>query len=214
MKEFLIEKRKVYFEEHLDGGGTWFGVEIIKNSLVLSNINKGKILEMCSGPGFMGFYLNFIGLADELYLIDINEENKDYINETIKCNELTNTKFIHSNVFESFTENIVFDTIISNPPHFVNPNWLIDEPDWQYVLSIDEEWKFHKNFFNNVEKFMNENTKIVLIENYQGMSVKDMRHLITDTNLKIEQIVSSAWPYFTVILKLKNDNTLNKYNLV
>jgi methylase of polypeptide subunit release factors len=214
MKEFLIEKRKVYFEKHLDGGGTSFGVEAIKNNLVFSNINKGKILEMCSGPGFMGFYINFIGLADELYLIDINKENEDYINETIKSNELTNTKFIHSDVFESFTENIVFDTIISNPPHFINSSWLIDEPDWQDILSIDKEWKFHKNFFNNVEKFMNENTKIILIENYQGMSVKDMRQLINDTNLKIEQIVSTASTFFTVILKLKNDNKLNKYNLI
>lgn len=212
MEEVLIEKRKVYFAKHLDGGGTWFGVETIKNDLVISYINRGKILEMCSGPGFMGFYLNFIGLSDELYLIDINQENEKYINETIKFNKLTNTKFIHSDVFESFTENIVFDIIISNPPHFTN--WVLDEPDWQEILTIDKEWKFHKNFFNNVEKFMNENTKIIFIENYQGMSVKDMRDLINDTNLRIEEIVSTTYPFFTVILKLKNDNKLNEYNLI
>jgi tRNA1(Val) A37 N6-methylase TrmN6 len=213
MKEFSIEKRKVYYEEYLDGGGTSFGVEIIKNNLVFSNIKKGKILEMCSGPGFMGFYLNFIGLADELFLIDINKENEDCINETIKFNKLINTKFIHSDVFESFTKNIIFDTIISNPPHYTD--CILDEPDWQEILTIDKEWKFHKNFFNNVEKFMNKNTKIIFIENYyEGMSVKDMRHLIKHTNLKIEQIVSTIYPYFTVILKLKNSNELNEYNLI
>lgn len=212
MKEFLIEKRKVYYEEYLDGGGTWFGVETIKNNLVISNINKGKILEMCSGPGFMGFYLNFMGLADELYLIDINEENKDCINETIKFNKLTNTKFIHSDTFESFAKNIIFDTIVSNPPHFTS--CVLDKPEHQELTTIDKEWKFHKNFFNNVEKFMNENTKIIFIENYQGMSVKDIRHLINNTNLKIEQIISTIYPFFTVILKLKNNKKLNEYNLI
>jgi hypothetical protein len=213
MEEFLIEKRKVYFEKHLDGGGTSFGIEAIKNNLIFSNINKGKILEICSGPGFMGFYLNFIGLADELFLIDINQENENYINETIKFNKLTNTEFIHSNVFESFTKNIVFDTIISNPPHFAN--CVLDEDvEWQRRLTIDKEWKFHKNFFNNVEKFMDENTKIIFIENYEGISIKHIRHLINNTNLKIEQIISNTYPFFTIILKLKNNNKSNEYDLI
>jgi methylase of polypeptide subunit release factors len=215
MKEFLIEKRKVYYEEHLDGGGTWFGVETIKNNLVLSNINKGKILEICSGPGFMGFYLNFIGLADELFLIDINKENEKYINETIKHNNLTNTNFIHSDVFESFTENITFDTIISNPPHFANKE-IYENKEWEQwmTLLVDRDWSFHKKFFNSVEKFMNENTKIIFIENSAGMSEKRIRCLIDGTNLKIEQLISNTYPFFTIILTLKNNNKLNKYNLI
>ena len=147
MKEILIENKKIYFKDNLEGGGIAFGVDAIKNNLAFYNISKGKTLEICSGPGFIGFYLNFIGLADELYLIDINEENRDCINETIKYNELTNTKFIHSDGFSSFNEDIVFDTIVSNPPHFNLPIENLTDVDNWVRLTVDEDWKFHKNFF-------------------------------------------------------------------
>lgn len=207
MKEFLIEKRKIFFEQHLDGGGTWFGLDSIKNQFVFSNINKGKILEMCSGPGFMGFYLNFIGVATELFLIDINQENEYYINETIKYNKLTNTKFINSNVFESFNENITFDTIVLNPPHFSKIKNNFNYEKNVMNLNIDVGWQFHKNFFKNVEKFMHQKTKIIIIENYKGISMKEMQNLINNSNLKIEEIISTTYSFFAIILKLKtNDN--------
>jgi hypothetical protein len=61
---------------------------------------------------------------------------------------------------------------------------------------------------------MNENTKIIFIENSAGMSEKRIRCLIDGTNLKIEQLISNTYPFFTIILTLKNNNKLNKYNLI
>jgi methylase of polypeptide subunit release factors len=216
MKEFLIENKKIYFKDHLNGGGDDFGIKSMKNDLVFPNINKGKILEMCSGPGFIGFYLNFIGLAEELYLIDINDENRSCIEETIKYNKLTNTKFTHSNVFQSFNENVIFDTIVSNPPMFETPSARFHYENNEYLLAIDEDWKFHKEFFRNVERFMNENSTIIFIENHYGISIKQIKNLLNGTNLKIEHIISTnktdySTPtinhsFFTIVLKLKNDN--------
>jgi len=221
MKEFLIENKKIYFEDHLNGGGNTFGIDSFKNEFVFPFINKGKILEMCSGPGFIGFYLNFIGLADELVLIDINDENKECINETIKYNQLTNTKFIHSDVFDSFNEDIVFDTILSNPPWYSKPSNTFYYENNEFLKAIDTDWNFHRKFFQSVEKFMNENTKIIFIENHHGMSLNELKNLLNGTNLKIEKVVSTnggtptiIHSFFTVILRLKNNDNIETQKFI
>jgi tRNA1(Val) A37 N6-methylase TrmN6 len=212
MKQIFIDGNPIYFEDHLNGGGNTFGIDSFKNELVFPFINKGKILEMCSGPGFIGFYLNFIGLADELVLIDINDENKECINETIKYNQLTNTKFIHSDVFDSFNEDVVFDTIVSNPPWYSKPSDTFDYVNNEFLKAIDMDWRFHTKFFQSVEKYINKNTKIVFIENYYGMSLIQLQKLIKGTNLQIEEIISTNGgpsknhSFYTIILKLKTDN--------
>ena len=71
MKQFILKKGKVIYDEIYDGGGSSFGINALKDEKVKSVIKKGNILEMCSGPGFMGFYLNFEGYADYLILSDI-----------------------------------------------------------------------------------------------------------------------------------------------
>jgi 16S rRNA G1207 methylase RsmC len=94
MKQIVIDGNTLFYDEKLDGGGSTFGINSLKNEVVEKSIKRGSILEMCSGPGFMGFYLNFKGFTDELVLVDINDENVLSIEKTISYNKLTNTKFI------------------------------------------------------------------------------------------------------------------------
>lgn len=213
MKQFSIEGKSIFYEDHLNGGGDDFGIKAFQHELVSPHIKKGKIVEMCSGPAFIGFYLNFIGLAEDLYLIDINDENRSCVEKTIKSNQLTNTHFIHSDVFKSFDTHIVFDTIVSNPPMFKKPSNDFYYENNEYLLAIDEDWKFHKEFFGSVEKYMDETTRIIFVENYYGMSLKDVQNLISDTNLIIEDVVSTNGTsdtfhhsFYTIILKIKNTN--------
>ena len=173
MKEILIENKKIYFKDNLEGGGIAFGVDAIKNNLAFYNISKGKTLEICSGPGFIGFYLNFIGLADELYLIDINEENRDCINETIKYNELTNTKFIQSDSFKSFYIHNTFDTIIMNPPHYSserNGGYISKEEE---LICMDKDLKFQKDFFRAARNYLKKDGVIILIGNMGGIQPEE-----------------------------------------
>lgn len=208
MKEFILDKGKVYYEEHLDGGGTTFGVNCLKDPSVSLYIKKGKILEMCSGPGFMGFYLNFEGYADELYLLDINNENKSCIEETIKNNGLTNTKFFNSNIFDSFNEDVVFDTIVSNPPHFSTPRPGGYKDSYEELISLDLDMNFHKKFFKDVKKFMNEDSRIILVENAGGISANDIIEIASnDFDIHVGDYDRYGWVrdsrFYTVTLKLK-----------
>ena len=60
--------------------------------------------------------------------------------------------------------------------------------------------------------FVDKNTKIIFIENYYGMSLNELQNLIKDTNLEIEEIISTnggptnIHSFYTVVLKLKTDN--------
>ena len=49
-------------------------------------------MEMCSGPGFMGFYLHNKYQTEKLILVDIHKPLEESINKTNKENNL-NAKF-------------------------------------------------------------------------------------------------------------------------
>jgi len=213
MEQLILEKNSIYYETYLDGGGSIFGINAMKS--ITPHLKKGKVLEMFSGPAFIGFYLKFNGLADELYLSDINIENEECINKTIKENDLKNVKFIHSDIFDSFDENIIFDTIVCNPPHFKTPR------PWGYVerfeklISLDEDMHIHKKFFKDVKKFMHNETKLILIEHPDGITIDDIRNIMGDEfTIDYTETDKYGWirdiEYRTIILKIKNMEVNNE----
>ena len=208
MEQFKTDKGTVCYAEHLDGGGTTFGVNCLKDPLVNKHIKKGSILEICSGPGFMGFFLNFEGYADKLTLSDINVENKEYIQETINQNSLSNTAFIQSKGFASFDSNHKFDTIVSNPPHFATPRpgGYIDA--YQELISLDQDMNFHIEFFDQVGDFLTEDGRIILVENAGGISAEDIIKICGDRfSVEVGPYNRYGWVndslFYTVIIKKK-----------
>ena len=207
MIKYELNNTSVYYYKELDGGGTTFGVTALKGEEVQKRIVRGNILEMCSGPGFMGAYLNDIGLADKLYLSDINVENKECIDVTIRENGLTNVEFIKSNGFDSIPEGLKFDTIVSNPPHFATnrPNGYRSKHE--KLISLDEDMRIHKSIFEDADKFLNPGGKIVLVENATGISEEDIRKMV-DGKWGIEYVEYSdyGWEgestFYTIILYL------------
>lgn len=184
---FETNNIKISYEPHLDGGGTTFGINALDSENVKKFIKKGKVMEMCSGPGFMGFHLLGQGYCDELYLVDINIENLKHINETMRLNNLSNVKFIESNGFNELVGEPNIDTIISNPPHFKTLRPEGYRFDNEKLLSLDEDMNFHKEFFKNVRKHLSKDGVIILVENCDGVTEEDIRELTKD-DFKIEYV--------------------------
>lgn len=213
MEQLIFEKNSIYYETYLDGGGSVFGVNAMES--IKPHLKPGKVLEMFSGPAFMGFYLKFNGLANELYLSDINIENEECIDTTIRKNNLQNVKFIHSDIFDSFTEDIVFDTIVCNPPHFKTPRPWGYKERFEKLISLDEDMHIHKKFFKDVKRFMHTETKLVLIEHPHGVTIDDIKNLIGNEFI-IDYTETSRYnwirdiEYRTIILKLKNMEVNNE----
>jgi methylase of polypeptide subunit release factors len=177
---FETNNIKIDYETHLDGGGTVFGVNALNGENVKKYIKRGRIMEMCSGPGFMGFDLLGQGYCDELHLVDVNRENIKHIDETIRLNNLNNVKFIQSNVFNELVGESNIDTIISNPPHFKTPRPGGYRFGNEKLLSLDDGMEFHKLFFNDVKKHLKEDGVIILVENTEGVTEEDIREMTKD----------------------------------
>ena len=206
MLEFQTDNGVVCYAEHLDGGGTTFGVNCLKNPNVRKHIKKGNILEMCSGPGFMGFYLAFQGFADTLTLSDINAENTKYIEETRQKNELQNVSFICSNGFKSFDKTMKFDTIVSNPPHFASPRPGGYVDAYQELISLDQDMAFHKKFIDEVGDFLSEDGRIILVENAGGIKADDIISICGDKfTVEVGEYDRYGWVrdslFYTVVIK-------------
>jgi len=182
MNKFKIQEGTnnidVLYYKDLDGGGTTFGINALKSQEVEKCIKPGNVLEMCSGPGFMGFYLKAKGLADNLYLVDINESNRECIDSTILYNNFTNVEFIKSDCFDNIPKGIIFDTIVSNPPHFKTERPGGYRTRNEKIISLDTNMKIHKSIFDNAKHYMNKDSRLILVENCDGVTEEDIRKKI------------------------------------
>ena len=207
MEIFNIIDLSVFYEKRFDGGGTTFGFNAITKSDIINKIqDQGNVLEICSGPGFIGYTLLKYNKANRLVLSDINAEVRDGIETTNRFNNLK-VEFIQSDCFDSMEDSNKFDTIVSNPPHFKTERPNGYRSNEEKLISLDYDMQFHKKFFESVHKFLNPNGKIVLIENCDGVTEEDIR-MLSNQHFSVESVNydSYGWEgkstFYTIILKL------------
>ena len=211
MDIFKIESNNktinVLYYKNLDGGGTTFGIKALQSSEVKKHLKKGNTLEICSGPGFMGFYLKSIDIADNLYLTDINDSNKECIDSTIQFNNLSNVEFIKSDCFESIPDNLIFDTIVSNPPHFKSERTGGYRSENEMLISLDSDMRIHKSIFENAKNHMHKDSRLILVENCDGVTENDIRKLVDGVyGIEYVEYDKYKWQgkstFYTIILYL------------
>jgi methylase of polypeptide subunit release factors len=207
METFNIIDLSVFYEKRFDGGGTTFGFNAITKSDIINKIqDQGDVLEICSGPGFIGYTLLKYNKANRLVLSDINSEVRDGIETTNRFNNLK-VEFIQSDCFDSMEDSNKFDTIVSNPPHFKTERPNGYRSSEEKLISLDYDMQFHKKFFESAHKFLNPNGKVVLIENCDGVTEEDIR-VLSNQNFSVESVDydSYGWEgkstFYTIILKL------------
>jgi methylase of polypeptide subunit release factors len=163
-------------------------------------------LEICSGPGFIGYTLLKYNKANRLVLSDINPEVRDGIETTNRFNNLK-VEFIQSDCFDSMEDSNKFDTIVSNPPHFKTERPNGYRSSEEKLISLDYDMQFHKKFFESAHRYLNPNGKIVLIENCDGVTEEDIR-VLSNQHFSVESVDynSYGWEgkstFYTIILRL------------
>lgn len=207
MEIFNIIDLSVFYEKRFDGGGTTFGFNAITKSNIVDKIqDQGDVLEICSGPGFIGYTLLKYNKANRLVLSDINPEVRDGIETTNRFNNLK-VEFIQSDCFDSMEGSNKFDTIVSNPPHFKTERPNGYRSNEEKLISLDYDMQFHKKFFESAHRYLNPNGKIVLIENCDGVTEEDIR-VLSNQHFSVELVDydSYGWEgestFYTIILKL------------
>lgn len=207
MEIFNIIDLSVFYEKRFDGGGTTFGFNAITKSNIIDKIqDQGDVLEICSGPGFIGYTLLKYNKANRLVLSDINSEVRDLIETTNRFNNLK-VEFIQSDCFDSMEDSNKFDTIVSNPPHFKTERPNGYRSSEEKLISLDYDMQFHKKFFELAHRYLKPNGKIVLIENCDGVTEEDIR-VLSNQHFSVELVDydSYGWEgkstFYTIILRL------------
>lgn len=207
MEIFNIIDLSVFYEKRFDGGGTTFGFNAITKPEIIDKIqDQGDVLEICSGPGFIGYTLLKYDKVNRLVLSDINPEVRDGIETTNRFNNLK-VEFIQSDCFDSIEGYNKFDTIVSNPPHFKTERPNGYRSSEEKLISLDYDMQFHKKFFETVHNYLKPNGKIILIENCDGVTEEDIR-ILSNQHFSVELVDydSYGWEgkstFYTIVLRL------------
>ena len=156
----MLNFKNIYYDGSLDGGGRLW-IDYIKH---YDFPKFNSIMEMCSGPGFMGFFLGMKYGVQDIHLIDIHPPCLPSIQETNKQNNL-NAKFYLSDTYDNYDGPMV-DFICSNPPHLVEkPETLRQYTDYDPRIWVDKDWHFHKKFFKDLHKYLKVGGHLLLMEN-------------------------------------------------
>lgn len=208
MDEFRLGNFCVFYEKNLDGGGTTFGLNALSKPEISNRVKeKSDVLDICSGPGFLGYILYKQDKIKNLTLADLNPQVEPYIHKTNKYNNLKNVDFILSDCFDSISTDKKFDIIVSNPPHFKTERPGGYRSDNEKLISLDDNMEFHKKFFKQAANYLKPDGKIILIENCDGVNEDDIRNMVGNQyGVEYVEYDSYGWQgkssFYTIILYL------------
>lgn len=164
---------------------------------IIKTLYPGRVfrncLEWCAGAGFIGFEIFAQDLCDNLYLHDIYPPCIESVKTTIANNKdrcQGRVFYHHSPSVSTFPEDWKFDLIVANPPFYGLDNNLMSTLMYKvrpvtHRMGIDEQWKIHEDFFNNIKKSLAPNGVILMSESVAGSGPDTFRSMIEKNGLYI-----------------------------
>ena len=181
-------------EPQHNGGGPFFIEKFLNRSGVLDKFNATtSVMEMCSGPGFMGYYLAHKLNLKNAYFLDINPDVADCYKVNKKRVDFRVSHKV-SDSFKSYTGPKV-NLIVLNPPHLVEEKHFTDVskdvPEWfpvdtpakerqSRLILLDEDFKFHTHFCNEVYDRLTKKGQIAFLENEKFIPHKRLEEHLGD----------------------------------
>ena len=187
----------VAYEEHLNGGGLAFGMDLVRYAYNAVGFNIGRCLEFCAGPAFIGFALVAAGVCDTLALSDRNPEAVAAINETLAHRSNAARRCVQpylSDGLEAIPSHEMWDLVVANPPHFGSADWQGAEGVLENVLTGDRGWALHRAFYAGVRAHLRDNGRIIFQENGQTSEIASFYDMIRAGGLKLMRAEPSVAP--------------------
>lgn len=190
-----IGQYRVVTSEETDG----FGYMTVKDAIsCFKYFSNGRTfdtaLEWCCGPGYFGIACLDQKLVNQISFSDISEYAQQVMSETIRHNNIRSDFYLSDN-FKNIPSQ-KFDLIVGNPPHFnfTAPAWKQDGTVTKHEnrKMQDVDWEIHRDFFNNVNDYLNVDGKIMLMENVTGSSPETFLTMLEKNNLEITNFSNSV----------------------
>jgi methylase of polypeptide subunit release factors len=188
----------VYGDKRVLGGGstTFFQNSIRMVNFLYKNHKFNHCLNWCAGSGVVGFRLLNEGNCKKVTFLEKSKIAVAGCVETIKHlprGMKYNADAFAGSCLSALPKSYQFDLIIANPPH----HHSVPICDYDSTkrspkhkrIAYDFDWDAHKNFFKEVNNFLTDNGKILLIHNATQSGPDDFRKYIEDNNLKITRVI-------------------------
>jgi methylase of polypeptide subunit release factors len=171
-----------------NGGGLYFKNDFLNSvKKVFGNKKFDRVLEWCSGPGFLGYSLLANNICQNLTLSDIHISALQEAHDTAILNNIADrVKIYHSDVWDNVPDFETFDLIIANPPWYSSQNYWNERLPFESRIYLDTDWMLHKKFFKKAKDHLNDNGSILLLEGSYGSGINTFQEMIADSGLVIK----------------------------
>jgi methylase of polypeptide subunit release factors len=166
---------EIKYPRKLDGGGIAFKDNLIDVVRKTGKTTYNRAYEWCAGFGVLGYELLGLKLCEHIVFSDMYQDAIDNCLDTAMSNKLTAVvTTYHTDKIANIPDSEKWDLVVSNPPH------CIDELEFRrnvYVpgqdplnldnavrLCVDQDYKIHSEFFQNIRKHLTQDADIYLIE--------------------------------------------------
>jgi len=136
-------------------------VEVLISQLKKTDHRGKKVLDLCTGSGAIGIALKYFCPEVEMTLSDYSPKALQVAKENADALIDGDVSLIHSDLFEQFPDNTVFDLIVSNPPYIPSSDIAKLVPDiYQYepTMALDggvTGLDFYRRIAMEARKFLN-----------------------------------------------------------
>ena len=171
---FLTFENGLHIEWKLgdDGGGSSQYIDFIEPVR-----NQNKIytygLEWCAGLSAIGFMLIDQKLCKKIVFMDKYEPSLTNALANAERNNCSNlVEVICIDEIQKIPFDYRFDLIVANPPHGTTESSVTtdDKNEFEYEtvrrVTLDIDWKIHKEFFQNITKYLLPNADVFISETY------------------------------------------------
>ena len=199
----------VFYQPLHNGGGKLFIEHIFSKPMFLDEHKDCKsVLEVCSGPGFIGWYLYNKLKMESVNFLDIHAPVEEDLKMTGEYNNI-DFHFSLSDGFKNYTGPKV-DLIVMNPPYYVTDeafdnhikymNLKEDQIEHARRITFDKDGELHNNFIENFEKHLTPNGRMVFLEDSRFYPKDNFKNKVPHLCSQFEQfyINQAEGDYYTL----------------
>lgn len=162
---------------------------------------KGKILDMGTGSGIQAIVNAKTNPNNQITAADVNPSTTTCAKQNAQVNDITNIRFIQSNLFENITES--FDGIIFNPPYLPEEDSSKDE---ELALSGGQTGReLTDKFIDQFPQHLNPNGTVLLLQSSIN-NVEKTKQKLLEKKFKAEIIDQESF-FFEKLYVLKITRT-------
>jgi len=164
-----------------DGGGSIQYTDFL-NYIKSTGKTYKHCFEWCAGHGAIGYSLLDAGICESVTFMDIYEPALVNILRNAAVNNVADKVTVyHLDSVGKLPKDLKFDLVVGNPPHsFAKVDF---EGEW-YRKIVDEDWKIHREFFMNINDYLELNSDIILSETCSTHYPNDLSIIAESCGLK------------------------------